>query len=161
MNLIRSIARPMLAAPFIISGIDAAAHPETHRERIAKLAKIFAKIGVNLPNDERADAVTRATGAAMTLAGAALAASKFPRLSSALLGMLQVPVALANNPFWESRGEQQRKDVIGFAAAAGLIGGAVIAAYDREGRPSAVWRAKNWAGDIQTSVENKLNQIGQ
>lgn len=161
MHLIRTLARPMLAAPFILAGLDAMTHPEAHRARIANLSTLAEKVGIPLPQGKQLDTITRSTGLAMTLAGTTLATSKFPRLSAAALGALQIPVALANNPFWKSQGEKQRQDLLGFVGAAGLIGGAIIAAYDREGRPSIAWRAEKWAGEMQAAVNNQLSEIGK
>lgn len=161
MHLIRAFARPLLAAPFILAGLDAATKPETHRARIANLNSLAEKVGLSLPQGTQLDPLTRSTGIVMTLAGTAFATSKLPRLSAALLGALQIPVALANNPFWQSEGAQRRADLLGLASAAGLVGGAVIAAYDREGRPSVAWRAEKWAGEMQAAVSDKLSEIGK
>ncbi|MDR6939960.1 DoxX family protein [Arcanobacterium hippocoleae] len=160
MKFMRKIARPMLAAPFAIAGIDAALYPRAHRARIENLCKLAQKAGINTPAPEQLDTLTKASGTAMTLAASALACAKFPRLSAAALAALQIPVAFANHPFWLHSGDTRRKDLIGFAGAIGLVGGAIIAAYDREGRPSAAWRASKWADAVKNSVEVKLSQIG-
>ncbi|WP_124055271.1 DoxX family protein [Arcanobacterium ihumii] len=167
MSVLRTIARPMLAAPFILAGFDAAIQPESHRERARKIYDLVAKFGIQAPTDKVTDMVTRGTGATMIACGLALSHSRLPRLSTGLLGALQVPLALANNPFWEHHGADQRKDFLNLASAAGLIGGALIASTDREGKPSVAWRLNKWthelsdsAGNVAASVESKAKELG-
>ncbi|MFC5369740.1 DoxX family protein [Arcanobacterium bovis] len=157
MSVLRKIARPMLAAPFVLAGLDAAIRPDTHRERAQKIYNLAQQFGVKAPSAEVTDAVTRGTGIAMVSCGLALARSRAPRISAALLGFMNVPLALANNPFWEHRGEEQRQDFLNLASAAGLIGGALIASSDREGKPSLAWRLNKWSDGVATSVENTVS----
>jgi len=53
MNLLRVVARPLLAAPFIADGVDALMHPRFHVERAAGVRPLI-------------DKVTGAVGALMT-----------------------------------------------------------------------------------------------
>ncbi|MBM7825870.1 putative membrane protein YphA (DoxX/SURF4 family) [Arcanobacterium pluranimalium] len=167
MSALRKIARPMLAAPFVLAGLDAAIRPEPHRERAEKLYSLAKQLGFKAPSAELTDALTRGTGIAMTTCGLALARSRAPRICAALLGIMHVPLALANNPFWEHHGEEQRQDLLNLASAAGLIGGALIASSDREGKPSLAWRLNNWKDDVVASVdstfsaaETKVKELG-
>lgn len=132
MNLMRILARPMLAAPFIVAGIDAVSWPEAHRERAAKLFNLAEKCGLRFDfSPSFTDTITRSTGAMMTVCGCLLALGKMPRMSAAMLAALQVPLALSNYPFWEKEGAEKRADLVGFAGAAGLAGGAILAAADK------------------------------
>ena len=159
MNLLRLIARPMLAAPFVLAGFDAARSPEKHRERAASLYALASKFGAPTPSAANTDLITRATGGAMMAAGAALATGKMARLSAAVLALAEVPLALANNPFWEHSGEAQKQDLLGLASAAGLVGGALIASADRVGKPSLGWRASRKAGEISDAVTAKASEL--
>ncbi|MCI7551600.1 MAG: DoxX family protein [Actinomycetaceae bacterium] len=158
MNLLRSIARPLLATPFIVAGVDALRHPEQHRARAREIYSLVERFGVQAPDDETTDLITRGTGGAVALAGAALATSKAPRLASLVLGTAPIPIALANNPFWIHKGPQRRADLVNLASALGLVGGALIAATDRVGKPSVAWRVNTWAGDTRVAASKKLTK---
>ena len=52
-------------------------------------------------------------------------------------------MALANNPVWAGKGKDRQKrlaELTGLLGAAGLVGGALLAAADRDGKPSFSWR---------------------
>ena len=142
MSILRAVARPLLAAPFIAAGADALARPKLHRERAQRLAPVASKFGVEL-DETTSDSATRSLGAVLAVAGLALAAGKFPRTAGAVLAAAQVPVALANNPVWAGKGKDRKErlaELTGLLGAAGLVGGALLAAADRDGKPSFSWR---------------------
>ena len=154
MNLLRAIARPLLAAPFILAGLDAATAPEHHRKRAENLYSLAEKAGLKIELSPSAtDSVAQATGVAMTAAGAALAIGKLPRFSAATLAALQLPLALANNPFWTYEGTERRNSLVNLAGAAGLIGGALIASADRVGKPSLGWLASKKAEEMTARID--------
>ena len=139
MSVLRTVARPLLACPFVLVGIDAFARPAGHRERAQTFAPLAKKAGMEF-DETTADLATRGLGVGFALAGLALATGKCPRVAGGVLAALEVSVALANNPFWRHRGERRRTDLAGLAVSAGLVGGALIAAGDRAGKPSFSWR---------------------
>lgn len=139
MSILRAVARPLLAAPFIAAGADALARPKLHRERAQRLAPVASKFGVEL-DETTSDSATRSLGAVLAVAGLALAAGKFPRTAGAVLAAAQVPVALANNPVWAGKGKERLAELTGLLGAAGLVGGALLAAADRDGKPSLSWQ---------------------
>ncbi|AWE42908.1 MULTISPECIES: DoxX family membrane protein [unclassified Actinobaculum] len=139
MSILRLIARPLLASPYVISGADALLRPSKHRERAAVFAPLPEKLGITL-DDQHIDMATRVLGLAHVACGTALALGKAQRLAACTLAVTQVPIALANNPFWQHRAEERKEDLSSLAAAAGLIGGTLFAAMDRNGKPSLSWR---------------------
>lgn len=144
MSILRAVARPLLAAPFIASGADALARPKAHRERAQRLDPVASKFGVEL-DETTSDSAIRSLGAVFAVAGVALAAGKFPRAAGAVLAAAQVPVALANNPVWSGKGKDRKErlaELTGLLGAAGLVGGALLAAADRDGKPSLSWRRR-------------------
>lgn len=144
MSILRKTARPLLALPFVLSGMEAAIRPSRHRERAAVFAPLTEKAGIEL--DERTtDRLTRALGAANVLAGFALASGRAPRIGALILAALQIPITLANNAFWLHAGDQRQEDIAGIVAGAGLIGGALLAVGDRDGKPSLSWARDNRA----------------
>ncbi|WP_216386983.1 DoxX family protein [Arcanobacterium phocae] len=165
MAIVNKLARPLLAAPFIVAGLDALTKPQGHRAPARKLwglaqkCGIDRKLGISEPTDDTLDLLTRSCGAVVTVAGAQLARSRAPRSTALILGLTQIPLALANNPVWEKKSYTERKkDVSGLLAAAGLIGGALIASMDRSGKPSVGWRAARLS---ERAVENASQRFDQ
>lgn len=142
MSILRALARPLLATPFAISGVDALARPAGHRERARVMEPMADKAGIEL-TDNTIDLATRALGLTQILGAAGLATGKFPRLCAAVLAVVQLPLALANNPVWLHKGAERRADLAGLATSAGLMGGLGLAAADLAGKPSWSWRRAN------------------
>ena len=139
MSILRVLARPLLATPFIVSGVDALVRPASHRERAETLTPLAEKAGYPV-STKQVDLATRAFGLSNILCGAALATGKMPRTSALVLAATQLPVAVANNPVWLHKGAERRKDLAGLTASAGLLGGVLLAAADLAGKPSHSWR---------------------
>jgi uncharacterized membrane protein YphA (DoxX/SURF4 family) len=130
----------MLAAVFVVGGLDQFKHPgrtaETARPLVEKLAPTLG-----LPDD--AELLVRASGVAMVSAGSLLALGRLPRIASAVLAATIVPTTVAAQAFWneqdpEVRATQQTQ----FLKNLGLLGGLLLAAVDTEGRPGLAYRAK-------------------
>ncbi|MDP9806714.1 putative membrane protein YphA (DoxX/SURF4 family) [Trueperella bonasi] len=155
--MISTLARPLLAAPFIASGIDALTKPESHREAANRALDVVESLGIQRPSQSSVDFITRATGAVFTVAGLTLARGKLPRSSALLLGALQLPISLARNPFWEHSGKERRESISSLISAAGLVGGALIATQDRGGKPSLAWRAQRLAKDARDAASDQLD----
>ncbi len=151
MSILRALARPLLATPFIVSGIDALIRPANHRERAENVAPLLDKAGYPL-TEKQMDHATRAFGLTNVLCGAALAVGKFPRFSALVLAATEVPVSLANNPVWLHKGPERRKDILGLTESAGLLGGVLLAASDLAGKPSRSWR-RSYKHDLRKEIE--------
>lgn len=138
--------------------------PKNHRDRAEVMIDLADSAGIdfsgsNRPSASTIDLATRATGAAMTIAGAGLALGKLPRTAALALGVIQIPLSLANNPFWLHTGEERKKDIGGLLQSAGLIGGALIASTDRGGKPSVGWRISKRAGELSDSASKHVEEI--
>ncbi|NHN57270.1 DoxX family protein [Calidifontibacter sp. DB0510] len=148
MSLVRLIARPLLAAPFVVGGVSqlrnsdklaGVAQPVT--DKIAPAAKLPTK---------DPDLLVKANGAAMIVGGAMLATGRFPRLSSLLLSGLLVPTTVAGHSFWnETDVVKKRQQQTGFVTNLGLLGGLLLASVDTAGKPGLAYRA----GMAKDSVE--------
>ncbi len=139
MSILRALARPLLATPFIVSGVDALVRPASHRDRAEVLTPLAEKAGYPV-STKQVDLATRALGLTNVLCGAALATGKMPRSGAAILVVTQLPVAIANNPVWLHKGAERRQDLLGLTSSAGLLGGVMLAAADLAGKPSHSWR---------------------
>ena len=142
MSLLRRVVRPMLAAPFIIDGLDAVLHPSRHVEKLERVLPTLEKAGA--PPVLTSDMLTRATGAVSVAAGIGLATGAAPRSSAVVLAALNLPLALVNNPVWAIEDAAARAEAVSGLVRGGAVGaGLLLAAVDRGGRPSLGWRIRN------------------
>ena len=120
----RLLARPLLAAIFISSGVSALKDP-------SYVASVAREAGLSEP-----EKLAQAHGATNLLGGLALATGRFPRLASLGLAAGLVPATLLGHAFWSAPPEQKQMQQINFLKNLGLIGGLLIAAADTGGRES-------------------------
>jgi putative oxidoreductase len=137
MTLVRRVARPMLAATFVLQGLDQLRHPSSKADKVAPLAEQLAPLGV--PNDP--ELLVRANGAAMVGGGALLATGRVPRLAALVLAGALVPTTYVGHQFWaESDPAAKSAQRTQFLKNIGLLGGLLLAAVDTEGRPGLAYR---------------------
>lgn len=144
MSLHSIVARPLLAAPFIADGIRALTRPERHAEKVERFRPTLVKLGVPEQIVKSPELLTRALGAVTTLSALALATGRKPRTAALTLALVSAPVMVARNPVWAATSPEERKEMTGgLLASAGLLGGLLTAAADRDGAPSLKWRLDN------------------
>lgn len=137
MTVVRRLARPLLAAPFVASGADAALHPMASAETVRPLVARVAP-PLRLPQDP--ELFVRANGAAMAGAGVLLALGRLRRLSALALVATSVTTIYADHAFWQEKDPDARRERRAtFLREAGLLGGALLALVDTEGRPGLAW----------------------
>ncbi|WP_195908063.1 DoxX family protein [Nostocoides sp. HKS02] len=138
MTLVRRVARPMLAAIFVVQGLEQLRHPSALSGKVAPLAAQLAPLGV--PDDP--ELLVRANGATMVGGGALLATGRMPRTAAWALAGALVPTTYVGHAFWaESDPATKRMQRISFLKNLGLLGGLLLAAVDTEGRPGLAYRA--------------------
>ena len=138
MTLVRRVARPLLAAIFLLQGLEQLRHPSALNPKLAPFAERLAPLG--LPNDP--ELLVRANGATMVAGGALLATGRVPRLASLALAGALVPTTYVGHAFWaETDPAVKRTQRIGFLKNLGLLGGLLLASVDTEGRPGLAYRA--------------------
>lgn len=141
MTIVRRIARPMLAALFVVQGLDALRHPAAKVPTAAPFLDRFGPL-LRLPDDK--ELLVRGNGAAQLAGGILLASGRLPRLGALLIAGSLVPTTVAGHAFWEKSDPKERSQQrIQFLKNLGLLGGALIASVDTEGRPGLVWRAQH------------------
>ncbi|QQM66952.1 DoxX family membrane protein [Actinomyces weissii] len=144
MDLLRLIARPLLAAPFVVDGLDAVTRPAKHVERLKVVTNGLERLGLPPVMDADAALLARASGAVSVLAGLGLATGVAPRSCATVLATLNVPLTLVNNPVWLRSSAQVRTERLsGLTRGAALGAGLVMAALDRGGKPSLAWWLSN------------------
>jgi uncharacterized membrane protein YphA (DoxX/SURF4 family) len=159
--LVRRIARPLLAAPFVILGVDALRHPETRAPMAKPVVEKIAgqadkQLPVQVPQDP--EQWVKINAGVMVGAGALFGLGRLPRLCALLLSGSMVPTTLAGHRFWEHQGQQRQTQMIQFLKNLGLIGGLLIAAVDTEGKPSVGYRARRAARRAADATEKNLEK---
>jgi putative oxidoreductase len=137
--LVRRVARPLLAAMFVVGGLDQLKHPG---RKVDTAGPLVEKVGpaIGLPDDP--ELLVRANGAAMVGAGSLLALGRLPRLASTVLAATLVPTTIAAHSFWQEQDPQVRaQQRTQFLKNLGLLGGLLLAAVDTEGKPGLAYRA--------------------
>ncbi|WP_432522423.1 DoxX family protein [Kineococcus sp. SYSU DK006] len=147
MTLVRRVARPMLAAIFIKTGIDQVRHAGDLAPSAEPLVHRVAG-PLHLPDDPVL--LVRLNGAAMAAAGVLYALGRAPRLSATVLAATAAPSAYVNHPFWTEKDKSVRAEVLeDFLTDLGLLGGALLGAVDTAGKPGALWRGKRAGRDAK------------
>ena len=140
MTVVRRIARPMMAAIYVTSGLDTLRHPAKPAQEAAPLVKALAA-RLNVPDDP--EMMVRANGATMLLAGTMLGLGKLPRLAALALAATLVPTTFAAHAFWTVEDPAARaQQRIHFLKNVGLLGGVLLASVDTAGEPGLAYRAR-------------------
>ena len=140
MTMVRRIARPMLAAVFVTSGLDALLHP-AERAKIA--APLVTKLSgpLNLPDDP--EMMVRANGATMMAAGTMMGLGAFPRVAALVLAGALVPTTYTAHAFWTVEDPAARaQQKVHFLKNIGLLGGVLLASVDTAGKPGLAYRTR-------------------
>src|SRR3954447_23168386 len=98
----RSLSRALLAAPFIVGGINALRAPAAIAPQAEDVAVPIAE-RVGLPPDP--EALVKINAGVQVGAGVLLVFGIFPRLASLALAATLVPTSLAGHRFWEAEGD--------------------------------------------------------
>lgn len=147
---LRTLIRPLLAAPFIVSGFKVLRSPKPAADRAAGVAIPIAET-VGLPADS--EKLVQLNACVQVGAGALLALGFVPRLASLALATSLVPTTVADHRFWdEDESSQRDAQLIQFTKNAGMLAGLLAAALDTGGRPSVFWSGRRAAGQAAHSV---------
>jgi uncharacterized membrane protein YphA (DoxX/SURF4 family) len=143
--VIRRLARPLLGAAFISSGLEAL-------QGIDRRANRAESFGVSQPvTASRAVAATQIGG------GVLLALNRMPRLSAIVLALTVVPEAATGHDFWtEKETDAKRAQRALFARDLGLLGGLMVAAVETGGRESVPHRAVRTSRRAAKSASNRV-----
>jgi putative oxidoreductase len=158
MSIVRRLARPLLAAPLIQSGVETVRHPGPQAELARPVLKQVSG-PLNLPDDP--ELVVRAAGGVTTAAGVMLALGKLPRVS-ALAIVLTAPITQPSQPFWQEKDPALRQAQLTlFLKNLGLVGGALLAAVDTEGRPGLAWRTQRAGHLVAEATSDSLESVAE
>jgi uncharacterized membrane protein YphA (DoxX/SURF4 family) len=107
MQIIRTIARPLVAAPFMVTGLETLRNPGPRAEKVAPTLKPLADRVSWLPSKDP-ETLVRIQGAIGLGAGALFALGKFERLTTLLLAAEMAPSLLTEHQFWKEDDPERR-----------------------------------------------------
>jgi putative oxidoreductase len=158
MKPVRSAARAMLGAIFVVSGVRNLMNPDPQVEptkRVTdRVAPLIERVDPRLPTDPRT--LVQIKSAVDVLAGLLLATGHVTRPAAAVLAANLVPTTLAGHPFWSYPKEERRPQQVHFLKNLGLLGGLLLAASDTEGRPGLRYRTGHALDRGRTSVRRTV-----
>ena len=149
MRPVRTAARSMLAAIFVIQGWQSFRSPERlagkARPVTDRLEPTIKALHPSLPTE--AETLVRVNGAAQVAGGLLLATGHATRPAALLLAGSLVPTTLAGHAFWTIDDPAERAaQRIQFLKNLGLLGGLLMTALDHQGRPDITWRLRHLRG---------------
>jgi uncharacterized membrane protein YphA (DoxX/SURF4 family) len=128
MQIIRTIARPLVAAPFMVTGLETLRNPAPRADQVAPALKPLADRVSWLPSKDP-ETLVRIQGAVSVGAGALFAMGKLQRLTTLLLAAEVLPALLTEHRFWrEGDPDRRASERAQMLKNAGLFGALVYAA---------------------------------
>jgi uncharacterized membrane protein YphA (DoxX/SURF4 family) len=132
MNLIRGIARKLIASWFIAEGLDVARHPDPHVALVGPAVERLSEVTA-LPNSPAG--IVRGSGGVLAASGALIALGAAPRLGGMVAAAILGPATACAYPFWREKDREARRTMLGaFLTRAALTGAAVLIAADTSRR---------------------------
>ncbi|QFG25083.1 DoxX family protein [Actinomadura sp. WMMB 499] len=129
-----TLARPFVAAPFIMTGLDAMRDPRERAERVAPAAKPVADRFDWLPKDP--ESLVRMQGALSVGTGALLLTGRFRRLTTLLLAAQVVPAMATEHRYWTVDDPDERaNERAHLLKNAGLFGALLMVAAEPRRAP--------------------------
>lgn len=127
MQIIRTVARPLVAAPFMVTGLETLRNPSPRADQVAPALKPLADRVSWLPSKDP-ETLVRIQGAISVGAGALFAMGRLQRLMALLLAAELLPELLAEHRFWtEDDSDRRTSERAQLLKAAGLFGALVYA----------------------------------
>ncbi|MCC2593083.1 DoxX family protein [Tessaracoccus sp. OS52] len=164
MSFLRFIARSLVASTFIADGInkvrnpgESAADAEDFTNRLTPLVQRVAPAGYSSWVPDNAESWVKATGALQVAGGVMFATGIGRRLGALLLAkasILDIAIALPSKDASKAERQAARPEVLTKAA---LLGSALLAARDTQGKPGLSWRA----GHTIEKVEKKASHASE
>lgn len=158
MKPVRSAARALLGAMFVVSGARNLANPEPLVEPAKRLTDrvtpLLERTDPRMPTDPRT--LVRIQAGVDLVGGLMLVTGHLTRPAAAVLAGNLVPATLAAHPFWSLDKAERKQHQAHFLKNLGLIGGLLLAAADTEGRPGLRYRTSHAVDRSQRSVRRAV-----
>ncbi|QXJ24641.1 DoxX family membrane protein [Actinomadura graeca] len=155
MRPITTLARPFVAAPYIMSGLDALRDPRGRAEQVGPSVKPIADRVEWLPKDP--EALVRIEGALSLGTGALLLTGRLRRLTTLLLAAQLLPALATEHRYWtEDDPERRANERSHLLKNAGLFGALLMVAGEPRRAPrTAQLRRRARETQIRSGAEVK------
>lgn len=141
MSLVNAISRPLLAAPFVIDGVDALLHPDSHAEKLLDSWEFAENFGAPELEYRRARQAARLGGAMAIGLSGYMVLKRHSRLPVTVLALSTLPLAAVNASFLGTRSHDERWNSTKTLVEYGVrFAGLALLAADRQGKPSWKWK---------------------
>ncbi|WP_067819439.1 DoxX family protein [Actinomadura kijaniata] len=156
MRPITTMARPFVAAPYIITGLETLRDPRARAEQVAPTVKPIADRIDWLPTKDP-ETLVRVQGALSLGTGALLLTGKFRRLTALLMAVQVVPTLATEHRYWtEDDPERRASERSHLLKNAGLFGALMmVAAEPRKSPRTAELRRQLHDARVQAAAEGK------
>ncbi|WP_134768639.1 DoxX family membrane protein [Nocardioides sp. 1609] len=157
MSLSRLIARPLLASGFVFGAVNALRNADVvaaKAKRVTdKVVPLVQGKGVPVPSDPLT--LVRINAGVQIVGALAVGTGRAPRLGATALALSMIPTTVAGHAFWaETTPEGKNTQRLQFFKNASMLGGAIIAAGDTDGKPGVAWRARRVAKDARREAKH-------
>ncbi len=166
MSLLRFAGRTMLASFFVVQGAKAVINPEPLVQEADPLAKAFVPLAQKVAPasfagyiPEETKTLVRVSGVAQVLGGLMLATGIGRRLGATVLGLSMVPHVIASRPSKGATSEERQIAQSHLLRNIALLGGAILASLDTQGRPSLAWLADDRRQRLASDAGRTVNQL--
>ena len=166
MSLMRFAARSMLASFFVVQGAKAVVNPEPLVADAEPIARSFvplaqrvapASLAGYVPDDTKT--LVRASGVAQVVGGLMLATGIGRRLGASVLGLSMVPHVLASRPSKAASITEREISKAQLLRNVALLGGAILASLDTQGKPSLAWLAADRRDRLTAEAQRTGRQL--
>ncbi|MBB4767322.1 DoxX family membrane protein [Amorphoplanes digitatis] len=158
MKPVRTTARAMLGAIFVVSGVRIVLNPDSKVEAAKRVTDrvgpMLERVDPRLPSDART--LVRLKAGTDLIAGLLLATGRFTRPAAAVLAANLVPTTVAGHPFWTMSGPERAQHEGHFLKNLGLLGGLLLAAADTQGKPGIGYRTSHAVERSQRSMRRAV-----
>lgn len=162
MSLIRAAGRTMLSSFFVVNGAKAAAKPAglvgdadpIVRKVVPLVKRVLPPTYAHFVPEDTTTLV-RASGAAQVLGGLGLATGLGRRASAGLLSATMVPHVIASRPDKNASAEEKTAARSVMLHNVALLGAALIASQDTQGKPSLGYRANKQAAALSKAASKE------
>ena len=155
MRPITTLARPLVAAPFIMTGLEAIRDPRKRADQVGPAVKPIADRIEWLPKDP--ETLVRLQGAISLGAGALLITGRLRRLATLLLAAQMVPTLATEHRYWTEDDPERRAGERSHLLKNAALLGALLMAATEPRRPPRAARLRRQAREtrIRSGAEAK------
>lgn len=163
MTLVRFVGRTLFSSIFLIEGFGAVMQPENQVDQVERAVDdLSVRFAGSLPDNPALSGLddpvkwTRIIGGIQMIAGTTFALGIARRTSAWILAATLLPKVYSSAPSLRTPRAQKSKNRADFLKQTALLGAAILAANDLEGKPSLGYRLTT---EFPKSVDHRLKTL--